>query len=523
MFDTLTPSKQVINLESYKDKVLGCWTGKNIGGTLGAPFEGKPQMNNVNFYTQKLEGKPIPNDDLDLQLIWLLVAEEKGLYRINERVLGEYWLTYITNCSNEYGICKSNLRNGLMPPLSGSCNNDRWKFSNGAWIRSEIWACILPGSPDEAAMFAYYDACCDHCGEGIYAEVFITAMESAAFIIDDIRKLIEIGLSKIPVECRIAKCVKLVIENFDKNRDFRAAREALLKETEDMGWFQAPLNIGFVIIGLLYGNGDFGSSICIATNCGDDTDCTAATVGSILGIVSGRSGIPEKWIKPIGESIVTCSIDTYKENKCHNIPSTLEELSERVVNLAILTQYENCTLPQISKRPSEIDNEYLDHLKNSDAIKGCRVWNRSPYELTFELPYGHFSVDYENGPEVQPGERKKITLKLSHIRFIEKVASIKIILPDDWKIKPGNEVILTSKFSCQGNLELEITPGKLSSAYEHIPVEIRLCDRFYPIVVHIPFQRKGSVNHDPTVICQDFYDVRNRCKSRSMDRLLTSL
>ena len=24
----------------YKDKVRACWLGKNIGGTLGAPFEG---------------------------------------------------------------------------------------------------------------------------------------------------------------------------------------------------------------------------------------------------------------------------------------------------------------------------------------------------------------------------------------------------------------------------------------------------------------------------------------------------
>ena len=25
----------------YEDKVRACWIGKNIGGTMGAPFEGK--------------------------------------------------------------------------------------------------------------------------------------------------------------------------------------------------------------------------------------------------------------------------------------------------------------------------------------------------------------------------------------------------------------------------------------------------------------------------------------------------
>ncbi|MFA5206517.1 MAG: ADP-ribosylglycohydrolase family protein, partial [Lentisphaeria bacterium] len=145
MFDTHTPSPQILNRGVYEDKVLGCWTGKNIGGTLGAPFEGRRETNNVSFYTQALAGRPAPNDDLDLQLVWLVAAEENGVYRLNERVLGEYWLEYVVAPWHEYGVCKANMRRGLYPPLSGACNNERWKFSNGAWIRSEIWACLFPG------------------------------------------------------------------------------------------------------------------------------------------------------------------------------------------------------------------------------------------------------------------------------------------------------------------------------------------------------------------------------------------
>ena len=37
MFGQTTPSEEKINIEEFRDKVLGCWTGKNIGGTLGAP------------------------------------------------------------------------------------------------------------------------------------------------------------------------------------------------------------------------------------------------------------------------------------------------------------------------------------------------------------------------------------------------------------------------------------------------------------------------------------------------------
>lgn len=52
----------------------------------------------------------------------------------------------------------------------------------------------------------------------------------------------------------------------------------LVKDSEDLGWFQAPANVGFVTLGLLYGEGDFKRSLILAVDCGDDTDCTGATL-----------------------------------------------------------------------------------------------------------------------------------------------------------------------------------------------------------------------------------------------------
>jgi len=514
MYDTFIPSKQKLNMETYRDKVLGCWTGKNIGGTIGAPFEGQREMNSVTFYSQSLGGKPAPNDDLDLQLIWLLAAEENGLYNIDERMLGEYWLTHITGPWNEYGVCKANIRNGLIPPLSGSCNNEKWKYSNGAWIRSEIWACLFPGSPDEAAQFAYYDSCCDHCGEGIYAEVFTATMESAAFIVNDIREIIKIGLSRIPADCRIARSVKLACECYDGGRDFKTARETIVKDSADLGWFQAPGNIGFVIIGLLYGEGDFGKSVCLANNCGDDTDCTAGTVGSIMGIVLGRSGIPTQWIEPIGETIQTCSIDTYGRNNLFDLPKTLAELTDRVIRLAVTAQQENATLPQLVDQPTDITADYREKLFNAEPVIK-RIWNKSPYELKFDLPYGRFAVDYENGPYVTPGQDKKITVKINRVRFIEKLVSIKLLLPEGWISETSPEVILNTKNSHVAAKEMTFVPGNFNGAYYYLPVEIRLSDRLNPIVVHIPLQHNDCIEHFPTLPDQDFYDKMNRCKSRT--------
>lgn len=60
-----------------------------------------------------------------------------------------------------------------------------------------------------------------------------------------------------------------------------------------------------VAAALLYGNGDFGKSICMAVETGFDTDCNGVTVGSILGMRNGKGGIDNVWTEPIGDRLET--------------------------------------------------------------------------------------------------------------------------------------------------------------------------------------------------------------------------
>jgi len=42
------------NRETLKDKIYACWMGKNIGGTMGTPYEGKRELNDIQgFSTSK--------------------------------------------------------------------------------------------------------------------------------------------------------------------------------------------------------------------------------------------------------------------------------------------------------------------------------------------------------------------------------------------------------------------------------------------------------------------------------------
>ena len=110
--------KVKLNFDSYKDKVNACWIGKNIGGTIGTPYEGTKEYLDVKGFVTEA-GAPLPNDDLDLQLVWLHAVEKMGLGAIQANVLGEFWLSFIPPHWNEYGIGKANMKRGLIPPLSG--------------------------------------------------------------------------------------------------------------------------------------------------------------------------------------------------------------------------------------------------------------------------------------------------------------------------------------------------------------------------------------------------------------------
>ena len=94
----------ILQLNELRDKLAGCWTGKNVGGVLGAPFECKRMIPNVDFYVQDLTQGPPANDDLDLQIVWLAAVERYGR-NVNASILGEYGypLLFQTGLSMELG------------------------------------------------------------------------------------------------------------------------------------------------------------------------------------------------------------------------------------------------------------------------------------------------------------------------------------------------------------------------------------------------------------------------------------
>ena len=449
------PQKSVINEAEFRDRVYACWLGKNIGGTLGMPFEGKKEVNNVTFYTKIKEGEPAANDDLDLQILWLKAMEENN-YRVDAYTLGEYWLKYVPVNWNEYGVGKVNMKLGIMPPLSGEYNNAKWKTSNGAWIRSEIWACLAPGNPMLAAEFAWNDACVDHgCTEGTYAEIFTATLESAAFVEKDRDKLIQFGLSAIPADCSLASAINTALAAKKNGKTWEQAREEVISATENLGWFQAPRNVAFTIIGWLYGDNDFGKSICIAVNCGDDTDCTGATLGSILGIIHGTSIIPEKWRAPIGDGIKTVAVSGF------DAPATLQILTDKTIaaQKKVAELYKSSLTVTSGKTTLSNSSGLLTLNKNDLSL----IWKRSPFQITSNIDDLTFICDYNGNPEIKTGDSKVLKFSIVNKTTKEKNISLNINnVPSGYSVNgiPKSAI----KISAHGKNEVTLTVSAISGA-----------------------------------------------------------
>ncbi len=315
-------NKQDVNIQ---EKVMGCWLGKTVGGTLGMPFEGRDGPHNVSFY-DPVPTEMIANDDLDLQVLWACILDAMPEPRVDRNIFGQAWLEHVEFPWDEYGVAIRNLKLGLKPPLTGWYDNF---FVNGmgAAIRSELWACLAPGNPGLAAKYAYEDACVDHADEGIWATVFLATLESLAFIESDIDVLLDSALKELPETSLVRRAVIDTRKWWKDSGDWLAVRKMILDNYGQDNFTDVTMNMAFIVLAWLASEGDFSKAICMATNCGKDSDCTAASLGAIMGIIQ-PDGIDEKWLEPIGRDLVVSP-----EITGINPPATLDDFTDMVLRL----------------------------------------------------------------------------------------------------------------------------------------------------------------------------------------------
>jgi len=488
--------KNIVTLDPkvFHDKVLGCWLGKNAGGTLGEPFEkkfGQDEMFQVEWYT-KIEEGGIPNDDLEMQLIWLQKLLEKGPGITSEDLISA-WLNCVSYNFDEYGLSKTNMKKGLLPPLCGWHNN-AFRDCMGSPIRSELWACLAPGRPDIAARYAFLDAICDHGGgESVYGEIFNACVQSAAFVESDPRKLIAIGLSAIPDKCLVAQSVAMAVSLNDQGVAFRDARNALKNRFYNAISQYSPLNLGFQTLAWLYTD-TFADAICSAVNCGWDTDCTAATLGAIYGIFHGASGLPRKWIEPLGDTISTNMATGGIRNL--TAPTNIHELTDIVCREAerILRYWgtEVCHKPGIGEIRCPLP----------EAVDVSFMKDYQPNALPFQSGGFDMRLVYRNHAAIVGDAPSIVELHVHNTHPEALAVEVSPQMPEGFSVTPGN-VMLEIPAGAEALAVFTVMAGAASIKESNRGI-IRLLCKERPAMLGLPLVFIGGVRW----LCSPFFAGR---------------
>lgn len=158
----------------------------------------------------------------------------------------------------------------------------------------------------QAAKLAWTDARISHVNNGIYGAMWVAAMIALTSDHTIGTTLLNNALKFTPNTSRFYQAIAQVLEWFDKKMNDADAIDrihTLYSEKNIHHWCHVIPNAMIVTVALLWGNNDFNHTLHIAITAGFDTDCNAATVGSILGYTNGCDAIPRHWTLTLNDTI----------------------------------------------------------------------------------------------------------------------------------------------------------------------------------------------------------------------------
>ncbi|MBQ9789455.1 MAG: ADP-ribosylglycohydrolase family protein [Lentisphaeria bacterium] len=388
-----------LDYRDYYDRVYAAWKGKCIGGITGAYFENHKEFKYLKESELWPEVVP-PNDDLDLQLLWLDALREKGLYLTSQDLI-DIWQERCRYNFCEYGFFLLNVQRGIMPPLSGSWNNEFFRESEGCPIRSDIWGMIAPGNPQLAAEYAKMDAELDHCGFSVDAEMFLAAMTAQAIVAKNREEIFEAGLSVLPENSKVREVFAKVCEIHEKISDIKQAWRCIIRHYGDRDASKAITNLAIVLLAWLKSENDLVKALYYCSCMGYDADCTAGTLAALLGAWRGSKCFPVEWSEKATENIV-CWIAVRHKN------STLSEVA---VDTALLGL--------------EMSMSRNDLCKFTNAPKCENIRTAPGKKLRWSVKYA------DDEPVLYAEKSTDITLILTNYTAKNFYGSIKLDLPDN--------------------------------------------------------------------------------------------
>ena len=313
--------KITISNSVLQDKIKGGWAGQTIGVTYGGPYEFKFLGSMIQDY-QKLQWnkgqftyyytkEPGLYDDIYMDLSFVDVINKYGVDAPVDSFANAFaHASYPLWHANQAG--RYNVLNGIKAPASGYWKNNPHADDIDFQIEADFAGLMFPGMSVAASKLCDKVGHIMNYGDGYYGGLYIASLYTQAFVSDDVNWVVATALESIPKQSNYYKCISDVIKwhKMYPNDWKKSWFEIQKKWTSDIactdGVFRpfdisANVNSAYVIMGLLYGQGDFEKTMEIAIRCGQDADCNPASAAGILGTIIGYSKIPTKWVHELKE------------------------------------------------------------------------------------------------------------------------------------------------------------------------------------------------------------------------------
>ncbi len=393
-----------------QDKIKGGWAGQVIGCTFGGPTEFRYQGVMIADSVQipwdeerclwYYQNSPGLYDDVYMDLTFVDVFEKEGL----DAPAKSHALAF---ANAEYNLwhanqaARYNILNGIMPPESGYWLYNPHSDDIDFQIEADFAGLMSPGMVNTASEICDKIGHIMNYGDGWYGGVYVAAMYSLAFVSQDVNFVVNEALKVIPEESEFYKCMSDVIKWHSEFPDDWAQTWNLVQQnwSNDIGCpdgvfrsfdIDAKINAAYILVGLLYGQGDYSKTLDISARCGQDSDCNPASAGGILGTMLGYSKIPEDWKKgvyPVEDldfKYTTMSLnDVYEIGTKH----ALQIISENGGK----TEGENITLPVQEIKPVQLEVGFEGHFPVERTEIGRQLTKENP-ETTVEITGNGFVI-----------------------------------------------------------------------------------------------------------------------------------
>lgn len=309
-------NKITLSKSQLQDKIKGAWAGQTLGCTYGGPTEfhycGMTMHDTlpIPWSDKEMEkwynNAPGLYDDIYVDLTFVDVFEKYGLEAPVDSFASAFVRAGFPLCHANQ-MARYNLRRGMKAPACGHWKNNPHADCIDFQIEADFAGIMAPGMPNTASEICDKIGHIMSYGDGWYGGVYVAAMYSLAFVSNDINHIVTEALKTIPQQSLFYQCMNdVILWHKQYPTDWKQTWQELEKKwgsndtwcPDGINWafnIESKVNAAYIIMGLLYGQGDFRKTVDISTRCGQDSDCNPASSGGILGTMLGYSNLPDEF------------------------------------------------------------------------------------------------------------------------------------------------------------------------------------------------------------------------------------